>query len=157
MFERGRNAKQVGKDFRLAFAETNGLEPKGLSKNVEYREYARHIREILNMAKCGRAWYEEHRAKGTGFYRMRDLAQAQSKPKPTPEPEVGDAPPWPPDIFIDVADEGQKFLNSKFFTKLATIVDSVEVEQGQTAECSEIVTILKRLIAVSSEALEKLS
>ena len=94
MFEHGLDAKRVGKEFRLAFAEANGLEAKGLSKNVEYREFRRRILEMLTIAKCGRQWYEEHRAKETGFYRMHQLAQVQSKPTPTtedkaeaPEPE----------------------------------------------------------------------
>ena len=155
MFERGLNEKQVGKEFRLAFAEANGIAAKGLSKHLEYREFRRRILDMVKVAKRGRKWYEEHRAKETGFYRMQELAQAQSKPKPTTE-DKAEAPD--PEMFHfckQLTSEGRKFLDSRFFTHLAVVVDSKA--KGQLPmNYEELVTILKNLVATSSEALEKL-
>ena len=163
LFEHSMTEEQVSKQFRLAFAQANGMESREFTKHVEYRSFRDLVRRFVKIAKCGRKWYDEQRAKQIGFHSMYKLAVAhKTKPNPTEtesntEHEAGESPP--PDIFISkfckqVADEGQRFLDSRFFTKLATLVDSVE--NGQIEQYSEVVTMLKRLVAASSEALEKL-
>ena len=60
--------------------------------------------------------------------------------------------------FYWIDDEGHKFLDSKCFVKLATHVDSVDKGPIQQPEnYSDVVRMLKRLVAASSEALEKLT
>ena len=159
MFEYGLDKKQVSKQFRLAFAEANAMEAKEFTKHIEYNQFSNLVSPFIRIACRGRTWYEEHKAKKTGFHRMVRLTKSKPKPNPTTETEPeGEAPP--PDMFISkfckqVADEGHKCLDSKFFVKLATHVDSVDkgpIEQPENY--SDVVRMLKRLVAASSEALE---
>jgi hypothetical protein len=114
MFEHGLDAKRVGKEFRLAFAQANEIAAKQLSKHAGYRNFSKRMLEMVKVAKCGRPWYEEQRAKKTAFYDMYELARAQSKPKPT-ESDVE-----------RLVNQGQKFLESKFFAQLSVLIDSKE-------------------------------
>ena len=150
MFEHGFDEKKVGKEFRLAFAEAKGLEAKGLSKNAEYREFRRRILEMLTIAKRGRQWYKEHKAKETGFYRMHQLAQTESKLE-----DAFDAVPIDFDeaseFYKQLITEAQKFVASKFFTQLAVFVESKDkgqlpVDYGGAcpSSCSNLLTLVQR-------------
>lgn len=168
MREHGRNDQQIGKQFRLAFAEVNGMAKGEFTKHAEYHNFRVLVDHFAEISANGREWYDAHRAKKMGFYRMAKLARlklkkpAWSEPTPAPEPEPEEEETPKPDVYISkicrqVAREGKKVLESTFFAKLATLVDSVEQGEIESPEkYADVLVMLKRLVAVGSEALEKL-
>jgi hypothetical protein len=170
MFERNLNAKQVRKEFMSAFCEVNGITSNKID-NADYVNFNSRVHQFTLIAERGRPFYDEQRKKRLGFHAMCELARAyKSKKSSGSEAEEhedngsgnGETPASDDGFFINkfcrqVTRDGQKCLKFKFFTNLAVLTDSVEKGQIENPEkYSEVVAILKKLVAVSQAALAKL-